>query len=127
MSLKRVLFVDEHGLGLSRAIEAVYQAGYQPSCSQTASEAWEILNNNESYDAVVVSETLPDMGGVDLIEKIKQNPMLAKIPIILETSSDDAKNSLRALQAGAMDFIHWPLEKNFLIYLLDSAVNKVLS
>jgi CheY-like chemotaxis protein len=48
--------------------------------------------NNDNFDCVIVDLGLPDMLGFDLLEKIKGNDHLKKIPIVVYTGKDLSKD-----------------------------------
>ena len=62
----------------------------------------------ESPDLILLDLMLPDMNGLELLDTIKKNKQLEKIPIIVLTGSTDQENKLIALRNGAVDFITKP-------------------
>jgi CheY-like chemotaxis protein len=59
-------------------------------------EAYELLNK-ETFDCVIVDLGLPDMSGFDLLEKIRANELLNKIPVIVYTGKDLKKEDTARL------------------------------
>lgn len=62
----------------------------------------------ESPDLILLDLMLPDINGLNLLNVIKSNEWLKKIPIIVLTGSTDQENKLVALRSGAVDFITKP-------------------
>ncbi|MCK4869713.1 MAG: response regulator [Gammaproteobacteria bacterium] len=124
MDAKRILFIDDEPLSVSVAIDTLKSAGYTTDYIESGEQAWQVLNEQpNTYDAVIVDRVMPEVGGIELLQKIKQSPVLHDLPVIVETASEDSADYLTALEAGASDFIYKPLERDFLLYVVDNAVN----
>jgi CheY-like chemotaxis protein len=60
-------------------------------------EAYEIMQK-EKFDCIIIDLGLPDMSGLELLEKIKANDDLNKIPIIVYTGKDLDKEEVTLLK-----------------------------
>jgi len=124
---KRILVVDDEPLTVISAVDCLRDAGYNPQFVASGSQAWEILNDSpDYYDAVIVDRIMPELDGITLLIKIKESPQLHDIPVIIETAKEDYESYLAALEAGAYDLLYKPLEKSFLLYVVDNAVNDAI-
>lgn len=56
-------------------------------------------------DAIVLDVNLPTMDGLQICRRIKRDPEVAHIPIIMLTSADNADATLTGIEAGADDYI----------------------
>ena len=122
---KRILVVDDEPLSVTTAIDCLQDAGYHTQFVGSGRQAWEVLNENpDAYKAIILDRVMPELDGITLLVKIKESPQLSNIPVIIETASENAESYLTALDAGAYDLIYKPLEKNFLLYVVDNAVNE---
>lgn len=121
---KRILIVDDDPLSVTGAIDFLQNAGYNTQYVSDGEHAWEVLNKNpNAFEAIIVDHIMPGVDGITLFDMIKKSSILNEIPIIVESDSEDAGSYLSALEAGAFDYIYKPLEKNFLLYIVDNAVN----
>jgi two-component system response regulator len=59
---------------------------------------------------ILLDLRLPKIDGFGIIERVKSDPELRRIPIILLTSSIDLKDVRRAAELGINDFISKPIE-----------------
>src|SRR5262249_17234412 len=59
----------------------------------------------EKFDVVLSDLLLPGDSGFDLCRRIKADPQLQGLPVIVLTSQADPLNVLRGLEAGANDFM----------------------
>ena len=75
----------------------------------------------ESFDLYLLDWVLPDVSGVEALEKLRteyEDPT----PVILATVKDEERNVVRALEAGADDYIVKPMRRNELV----ARVNAIL-
>lgn len=73
---------------------------------------------------LIISDVLmPEMDGYELCHKIKSEPKLKEIPVILLTSLQDPMDIIKGLQSGADNFITKPYEGKYLL----SRVNYLLA
>ena len=73
-------------------------------------------------DLILMDLIMPGMGGLAGTRRIKADPALADIPVIMVTVSDDEANLAEAFAAGAMDYILKPPRRPELLARVDSAL-----
>lgn len=61
-----------------------------------------------SYDLVVLDLNMPDVGGIEVIEFIRQQSKLKALPILVVTTRGDDASRTRVLEAGASGFLAKP-------------------
>ncbi len=104
----RVLVVEDN------IIDAHLIAGYLSdlplSCRivSTGAEAIDILQN-ETIDLVLLDLMLPDISGIDVCRRIKENEKTMAVQVVLATTLDDLKVKIRGIEQGADDFLVKPL------------------
>ena len=65
---------------------------------------------NKTADLVLVDYKMPEMNGIEFIQKFRANPANAYIPVIMVTSIEDINVRYEALEAGATDFLMKPVD-----------------
>ncbi len=60
-------------------------------------------------DLVILDASLPDIGGIALCRKLKENPATASVPVIIVSVDHRAAARIAALRAGAADVLTKPL------------------
>ena len=99
------LLIVEDDLQLKRALTVNLEArNYQINTVGTGEEALKALAVTEP-DVLILDLGLPDIDGVDLIVQIRQT---SRIPIIVLSARDREIEKVRALDAGADDYVTKP-------------------
>ncbi len=90
----------------------------------TAKAGWEGINHLEmnGADLVLLDLLLPDVEGVELLDKIVSG---MEIPVICVTCKDDKLTQLEALEAGASDYVVKPFDSDILILKVDKILTTV--
>lgn len=66
-------------------------------------------------DLIIVDEMMPIMSGMEMVKRIKQNPRLSSIPIIMLTAKSDNKTENESIKLGIDVFMTKPFEPSALI------------
>lgn len=104
--MKHILLVDDVTLNIKCASE-ILKDSYEITTAKSGRKALFALKDNIP-DLILLDEEMPEMSGYDVLEKIKSEPNLAEIPVILLTEDQEKKNENLGLGAGAADFICKP-------------------
>lgn len=106
----RVMVVDDNE-GVVELVTAVLSAeGYEIISIYSASAALDVVRSNPP-DLIITDLMMPDTDGMTLITMIKEvHP--AYIPVIMMTASNQSQDRLRALEAGADDFLIKPMNRH---------------
>ncbi len=103
---KHVLIVDDEFVN-REMLRAILQQEYETLCAETAEEALKMIHaNSGTLSLVLLDLNLPGMKGLDLLQEIKKDIDLSRIPVIVLTSDTDSE--VESLNAGASDFIPKP-------------------
>jgi putative two-component system response regulator len=68
----------------------------------------------EKPDIVILDIKMPERDGIEVCRIIKSNPVTKTIPVIIITALGDDEHHLKALDAGADDFLTKPFKMHFL-------------
>jgi len=104
----RILIVDDQPANIALLEETMHQAGYTNVTSTADPTEVCALHRRNDYDLILLDLQMPGMDGFQVIEALKTNEKEAYLPVLVVTAQPGHK--LRALQAGAKDFISKPLD-----------------
>jgi DNA-binding response OmpR family regulator len=82
------------------------------------------LSGRTPYDAVLVSNRLHDMGGVELITRIRALEHRHDVPIVMVTGTLDCAIVAGALAAGADDVLYKPVDVVILVDTMNKCVER---
>jgi CheY-like chemotaxis protein/HAMP domain-containing protein/putative methionine-R-sulfoxide reductase with GAF domain len=94
--LKKLLIVEDNALQNKAIRELIGDGDVKCFSSYSGKEAYQMLKS-EKFDCTIVDLGLPDMSGFELLEKIKGDDDLNKIPTIVYTGKDLTKEETNRL------------------------------
>ncbi len=110
----RILVVDDV-LPNVRLLEAKLTSEYYDVI--TATNGLEAIEKArvERPDLILLDVMMPGMDGFEVCKKLKENPDVAHIPVVMVTALTDAQDKVRGLEAGADDFLSKPIDDTALM------------
>ncbi len=93
------------------------------SLAENGRQALEKLRGRR-FDLVLLDVIMPEMGGYHVLEKIKEDPELRHIPVIMISALDDLEMLTRCIQKGAEDYLAKPFDPVLLRARIGSCLEK---
>ena len=103
-----ILIVDDQEINVSLLEQMLSEAGYASVASTTNPREVCALHRKNRYDLILLDLQMPGMDGFQVIEALKTNDADGYLPVLVITAQPGHK--LRALQAGAKDFVAKPFD-----------------
>ncbi len=103
-----ILVVDDQEVNVALLGQILGEAGYTNVTSTMVPQEVCALHRKNRYDLILLDLQMPGMDGFQVIEALKTNDADAYLPVLVLTAQPGHK--LRALQAGAKDFISKPFD-----------------
>ncbi|MDP1900862.1 MAG: response regulator [Rubrivivax sp.] len=104
----RILVVDDQDANVRLLTRLLSEAGYTQVTSAMDPTTVCALHRRNDYDLILLDLQMPTMDGFGVMEGLKTNTRDRTLPVIVLTAQPGHK--LRALQAGARDFISKPFD-----------------
>jgi len=104
----RVLIVDDEFQNRELMEGMVEVLGHDSALAGSGFEALQMAA--KGFDLVLLDIMMPDMDGYEVAQRIRSNKKTANIPIIMVTALNSREDRLRAVEAGANDFIAKPVD-----------------
>jgi putative two-component system response regulator len=105
-----VLIVDDEYIGRETLQSVLEGEGYDLEMAENGFQAIEKAKKLLP-DVILLDVMMPGMTGFEVCQRIRSDPQIAEIPIIILTALDDRESLLNALKAGADDFISKPFDR----------------
>jgi two-component system response regulator FixJ len=120
--VERTIHVVDDDAGVRRALERLLRvAGFTPVTYATTS-AFLDATDKLSPGCLLLDVRMPGMDGLRLQEKL--NELGRSMPVIIMTGNGDVQTAVRAMKAGAVDFIEKPFDDEALLIALEAALAK---
>lgn len=108
---KKVLIVDDSAL-MRRVLSDIINSDPRFQVSKVAVNGLEafllLTQQKETYDAIILDINMPQMSGIELLEQLEQKKIKAAIIIVSTVAKEGAKETIKALELGAFDFVTKP-------------------
>jgi putative two-component system response regulator len=116
---KRILVVDDEDRNLRLMEALLLPLGHEVILACDGREA---LKKVKSFppDMILLDIMMPEMDGFETARRLKGDKETQIIPIVMVTSLNEVEDRVKALEAGADDFLNKPVEKTELIARVDS-------
>jgi len=98
--------------------------GWSVTLYRDGQPAADALGGRASYDAVLVSNRLHDMEGVELITRIRALDHRQDVPIVMVTGTCEVYVVAAALSAGADDVLYKPVDLDLLVTTVNKCVER---
>lgn len=107
--MRRTVVVAEDEITNLLLLGGILSIEYNVLTAENGVQALKILKENAGRISLLLTDLImPEMNGFDLIKTVKTDPELEKIPIIVISSSGDAKTEVDCLRYGAVEFLPKP-------------------
>ncbi|MDR1894439.1 MAG: sigma-54 dependent transcriptional regulator [Spirochaetales bacterium] len=117
--MKTILIVDDEPGIRSVLSDIISDEGYEPVCAADGLECFSRLQERR-IDLVILDVWLPQMGGMDVLEKIKEG--YPTIEVIVISGHGNIDLAVKAVKLGAFDFLEKPLSLERVITLIKNAL-----
>src|SRR4030065_2061462 len=121
---KSILIVDDDRT-TREAIVTALSHDYITHAASDGHKAIDILDKNEDIDIVLTDMMMPEMDGMELLEKIRSTNN--DVTVILITGHSSIESAVDAMRKGAYDYLTKPIDLNKLEITIKNALeNKKL-
>ena len=111
MRKKKVLLVDKDINDQAKVREFLIESGHRVRTAGDGLSAFEEIVGDH-YDLVITELDLPQLGGLDLLKRIRE--VKESLPVILISANARVRDAVEAMKLGAHDFLSKPLTFNML-------------
>jgi|GEM_PF-1360212 len=114
-----VYVVDDSPASAMLLADLLMLAGYITFVLHSGQEVIQAVENANAKsnnalpmpDLILVDLIMPEVGGLEVVRRLKANPNLPFIPIIITTASSETQDKIAGLQVGADDYLTKPVNR----------------
>jgi CheY-like chemotaxis protein len=121
-SKTKVLAVDDDEFNLDIMTGYLEEEGFEVITAANGDRALHSLETIADIELIILDRMMPDMSGIEVLEKIKNIPRLKNIPVIMQTAAAGADKALQGMEAGACAYLTKPYEDTALISIVKAAL-----
>ncbi|MBI5098485.1 MAG: chemotaxis response regulator CheY [Nitrospirae bacterium] len=121
----KILVVDDFSTMRRIVKNLLKQLGYENiEEAEDGAQAYSKLKNG-GYGFVVSDWNMPNMDGLDLLKKVRSDPELKDLPILMVTAEAEKEKVITAIQAGVNNYIVKPFTGEVLKEKMDKIFERL--
>lgn len=113
-SVPHILVVDDNGDLRDYISHVLQRQGYQVRTAHHGAAALEMMETYQP-NLILTDLMMPGMSGLDLLQKIRQNPRLKSVPVVLLTAKVDDETRIEGVEQGADAYLGKPFNDRELL------------
>lgn len=118
-----LLVVEDEPVSRELLVSLLQEGGYAYLTAGTGAAAWQaITHHRDEIDAILLDRMLPDMDALSLLVRLKADPGLLHVPVIMQTSLSSEADIADGLRAGAYYYLTKPFPPDTLLAIVRSAL-----
>jgi len=117
-----VLLVDDDANTLEILRRWLSKEGYTTVSASDGRACLEALGK-EKFDIVLLDVMMPHVDGLEVCERMRENPDWRQIPVVLLTAKDDMETRTRGMALGVSEYLTKPINKQELFARLRAQVH----
>ncbi len=121
--LGHILIVDDDPLNRRLLTKSLEGGGHRTTAVDNGFAALTSLEADRP-DVVLLDIVMPGLDGIEVLERLKADPELRHIPVIMISGVDDTDSIVRCLEAGAEDYLPKPFDPAILRARIDAGLNR---
>ena len=116
-----LLVVDDNANNRDIVSRLLEREGYTISKAENGMQALELLTR-ERVDLILLDVMMPVMDGIEACKRLKDDPETRLIPVVIMTALGQVEDRVRAIQAGADDFLTKPVNRAELLARIQTSL-----
>ena len=120
-SKAKIMVIDDEPIVLKSCDRILSEEGYDVQTVQTGTEGIQRLTK-EKFDIVLTDLKMPDISGMDILERIIES--YPDLVVIMITGYSTVQTAVEAMKLGAYDYVPKPFTPEELIEAVDKALEK---
>ena len=120
----RILVVDDSAVNRMVLTKALTADGHTSLTAEHGLQALELLqaDGEPGVDVVLLDLEMPELDGYETLTRIKSDPRLRHLPVIVVSSVEDLDSVVRCIKIGATDYLSKPFNAEVLRARLNASL-----
>jgi DNA-binding NtrC family response regulator len=121
MNQGKVLVIDDEDIVLTSCHRALTPVGYEVRMAKRGMDGLKMLRN-EPFDIVLVDIKMPDMDGIEVLRRIKEE--WPDMPVVIITGFSTIDAAVFTIKLGAYDYIEKPFSPERIVSTIKKALGQ---
>jgi len=117
--MAHILIVDDDDAFRESLAETLTDLGHRITESGTGREALALLEGLQRFDCVFLDFRLPDMNGIEVLERLRTIPAHKALSVVILTAFATSDNTIHAMRLGAFEHLTKPVGRETIVALMD--------
>jgi adenylate cyclase len=118
-----ILVVDDDETNRTMLARRLVRLGYNVTFAENGRLALDALHF-ERFDLMLLDIQMPELNGYEVLERLKADPALRDIPVIVLSASDETESVARCIEMGAEDYLPKPFDPVLLQARIGASLEK---
>jgi two-component system chemotaxis response regulator CheY len=120
--MAKALVVDDSRAVRMLLAKTLKKLGYEVREAANGREALEVIEAEKSALTLVLADwNMPEIDGLDMLKRLRQNPALSSLAVVMVTTETEIDRIAEALEAGANEYVMKPFTPDILVEKLHLA------
>lgn len=120
-----ILAVEDDIIARTFLEAQIAELGHTMTSADNGQDALDILAaNTATIDVVLMDREMPVMDGLEAVRRMKENPALRSVPVIMVTGADSTAEMSEGLDVGVFYYLTKPVNEDMLRSVLSAAVRE---
>ncbi len=103
-------------------VRILKQIGFEVQEAANGREALEMIEaGNSGVKLVLADWNMPEINGLDLLKRLRGNPALSSLAVVMVTTETEIEQIAEAMEAGANEYVMKPFTQDILVEKLQLA------
>jgi len=117
--MAHILIVDDDDAFRESLAETLADLGHKITETGTGREALALLEGLQRFHCVFLDFRLPDMNGIEVLERLRAIPAREALPVVVLTAFATSDNTIHAMRLGAFEHLTKPVGREAIVALMD--------
>jgi two-component system cell cycle response regulator len=107
---RRILIADDESVTCSKLHGLLTSQGYEVVVARNGTDAWECLQRDDAPLLAILDWMMPAISGVDICRRLRASKVRPYVYAIILTAKDERPDLIKAMEAGADDYLSKPFD-----------------
>jgi putative two-component system response regulator len=121
--MKTILVVDDIPDNIKLLKTILSDENYNVKVANSGQRCLDIVEKSDDIDLILLDIMMPNMSGIEVCQKLKQNKDTKDIPVIFVTAKGEIDDEAKGFEVGGVDYINKPVSAPIVLARVKTHLN----